>query len=101
MYDHQSLLYSIELLQIIDRISLAGLFWLSRKENGGVGLLFSQLSSTLIGLTFLLVEKDFQPFFPCELEQFVIDLDLILDDVVFVVVDCYVFIQFLLDKLSA
>lgn len=93
--------YLVVLLQINDRISLAGLFWLSRKENGRVGLLLSQLSSTLIGLTFLLVEEDFQSFFPCELEQFVIDLDLILDDVVFVVVDCYVFIQFLLDKLSA
>lgn len=101
MYGHLSLLLSDESLQINDRISLAGLFWLSWKENGRVGLLLSQLSSTLIGLTFLLVEQDFQPFFPCELEQFVIDLDLILDDVVFVVVDCYVFIQFLLDKLSA
>ena len=92
MYEHQSLLLGNELLQINDRISFARLFWLSRKENGRVRPLLTQLSSILIVLTFFLVEEDFQSFFSCELEQFVIDFDLILDDIIFVVVDCYVFI---------
>lgn len=45
--------------KINDRISFAGLFWLSRKEYGRVGLLRSWLSSTLICLTSLLVEQYF------------------------------------------